>query len=93
MCNLDDHYLEMLKTHLKAEFVPVIPPLLDQSRSQDEQALKNLSRSFSAFAIHHIAQAEKATAGQAVVDDFDDYGIDAIYYQASSETLYLIQSK
>ena len=28
-----------------------------------------------------------------MVDDFDDYGIDAIYYQAASETLYLFQGK
>ena len=27
------------------------------------------------------------------MDDFDDFGIDAIYYQAPSETLYLVQSK
>ena len=28
-----------------------------------------------------------------VVDDFDDFGIDAVYYQGSSETLFLLQGK
>ena len=83
----------MLKSHLETEFVPLIPPLLDTTPPPEQQDRKNLSRAFSAFSVHHITQISKPDAGQAVVDDFDDFGIDAIYYLAPSETLYLVQSK
>ena len=32
-------------------------------------------------------------ACQAVVDDFDDFGLDAIFYDSQTETIYLVQSK
>src|SRR5690625_7491419 len=33
------------------------------------------------------------TAAKAVVDDYNDKGIDAIYYHDDEKTLYLVQSK
>lgn len=33
------------------------------------------------------------TAAKAVVDDYEDHGIDAIYYHEADQTLYLVQSK
>jgi len=57
------------------------------------QARKNLSRSFSAFAVRKLCDISAEDAAKSVVDDFDDFGLDAIYYHAPTETLYLVQSK
>ena len=59
----------------------------------DQQRRKNLSRAFSAFALNRICGISVNDAVAAVVDDFDDFGVDAVYYHARSETLYLVQAK
>jgi len=91
--SLSDQELTLLKSSLESRFVPHLPPLIDQRKSASEQITKNCSRALSAFVIKHIADLSDKDACKHVTDDFDDKGIDAIYYQASSQTLYLIQSK
>ena len=83
----------MLEQALEAGYVPHLPALLDTTKPAAEQQKKNRSRAFSAFALHNICGIPKIDAAKAVIDDFDDYGIDAIYYHAPTETLYLVQSK
>jgi hypothetical protein len=90
---LTDQELTLLKTALDSRFVPHLPALIDQKKSVSERVTKNCSRALSAFVIKHIADLSETDACQYVTDDFDDKGVDAIYYQASSQTLYLIQSK
>lgn len=82
----------ILKRHLEAVYVPHLPKLL-QPKSVAEDLSKNIDRSFAAFALDHICQIDPKKAARAVVDDFDDYGIDAIYYHARTKTLYLVQAK
>ncbi len=82
----------ILKLHLEKVYVPHLPKLL-QPKTPDEDLKKNIDRSFAAFAIDHICQIDPKRAARSVVDDFDDYGIDAIYYHARTKTLYLVQAK
>ena len=70
-----------------------LPPILDTTKSAEQLVLKNLSRAFSAFALQQQCGISAAVAAKAVVDDFNDKGVDAIYYYAPTETLYLVQSK
>lgn len=93
MTALSAHHLVMLEAVLDKDFVPSLPPLLDQTRPIDELVRKNRSRAFSAYALHNLCQVPNADASKAVIDDFDDYGVDAVYNHASSETLYIVQSK
>lgn len=93
MSALEQHHYVTLEHVLDAEFLPNLPPLLDTKKPADEQLRKNRSRAFSAFALHNICDIPKVDAAKAVIDDFDDYGVDAIYYHAQTETLYLVQSK
>ncbi len=93
MNGLQPHNLTLLEHALADGFVAHLPPLLDQTRPAEEQRRKNLSRAFSAFALHRICEIPPIDAAKAVIDDFDDYGVDAIYYHASTETVYLVQSK
>ncbi len=93
MAPLSADYMTLLESALRADFVPHLPPLQDQTKPADQQDKKNLSRAFSAFALHKLCEISPTDAAAAVVDDFDDFGIDAVYYQGSSETLFLVQGK
>ena len=93
MAPLSADYMTLLQTALRADFVPHLPPLQDQTKPADQQDKHNLSRAFSAFALHKLCEISPADAAAAVVDDFDDFGLDAVYYQGSSETLFLVQGK
>ncbi len=93
MSALADHHFALLQRNLTERFLAHLPPLIKTNEPTDKQAAKNLSRSFSAFALHHITGIPENEAAQAVVDDFFDVGVDAIYYYAPTETVYLVQSK
>lgn len=92
MAALEPQYMAILKKVLAARFVPSLPPLLGKVGAAD-QAAKQLSRAFSAFALHKLLDITPQAAAASVVDDFQDKGIDAIHYDAPSETLYLLQTK
>lgn len=92
MSALEPQYMAILKKVLAARFVPSLPPLLGRVSAAD-QAAKQLSRAFSAFALHKLLDITPQAAAASVVDDFQDKGIDAIHYDAPSETLYLLQTK
>lgn len=93
MSALEEHHRVVLQKVLDDEFIPYLPPLLNTKKSLEEQQQKNRSRAFSAFALCNICHISKHDAARSVIDDFDDYGVDAIYYHALTETLYLVQSK
>lgn len=82
----------LLDAKLAAAFVPHLPPLLLPKGGEDDR-VKNLSRALAAMAVSALCEVEPLEASQSVVDDYDDYGLDAIYYHASAETLYLVQGK
>lgn len=84
--------LEVLKKILKDRFVPHLQPLLGNGNPGDREN-KQISRAFSAFALQTLFNLDAVTAARAVVDDYDDKGIDAIYYHEDDKTLYLVQSK
>ncbi len=86
-------HLAILKEKLAAEFVPHLPPLLDQTKPADHMAAKNVSRALSAFALQKIAKLDTMTAAKAIVDDYEDNGIDAIHYHQPSKKLFIVQGK
>lgn len=93
MAALEPQYMTILKKVLADRFVPFLPPLLDAKKPAADQSAKQLSRAFSAFALHKMLDLLPQVAANAVVDDFQDKGIDAIHYHAPTETLYLLQTK
>ncbi len=82
----------LLETALRSDYIQHLPPLLQPKNSPEDEA-KNLSRALAAFAISALCDVAPKEAADAVVDDYDDFGLDAIYYHAPSETLYLVQGK
>lgn len=93
MAALTPDYMTILKKTLRERFVDSLPPLLDTKRTALEQQDKQLSRAFSAFVLHKLLDLTPAEAAAAVVDDFNDNGLDAIYYHEPTDTLYLLQTK
>lgn len=82
----------LLETVLRSDFVQHLPPLLQPKNTPEDEA-KNLSRALAAFALSALCDVAPKEAADAVVDDYDDFGVDAVYYHAPSETLYLVQGK
>lgn len=95
MAALKPEYMEMLKRVLEERFVKsrFLPELQDKTKKPEDLRQKNLSRAFSAFALQKLCDLSIQEAAKAVVDDFNDKGIDAIYYHEPKETLYLLQTK
>jgi hypothetical protein len=92
MAAIQPAMLAVLKKILNDRFVPHLTPLL--RATQEAQARnKQTSRALSAFALQLLFDVDPVTASRAVVDDFEDNGIDAIYYHEANKTLYLVQSK
>ncbi len=90
---LPTNFLNILKSKLETDFVPLLPELLNKERPKADQDKKQLSRAFSGFVLHKMLNLGIADAAQSVADDFDDNGLDAIHYEATSKTLYLVQTK
>jgi hypothetical protein len=93
MAAISPEYLTLLNKTLEKDFVPHLPALIDTTRPADQQKKKNCSRAFAAFAIANLCGIGRKEAAESVVDDFDDHGIDAVYYHGASETLYIVQAK
>jgi len=85
--------LTLFKAQLDEDYVPHLPPLLAAGRSPDHDARKNTSRALSAFAIHKLVGTDQETAAKSVIDDYEDHGIDAIFYNQSTKQLFFVQSK
>lgn len=91
---LSDEYLDILKRELGENYVPHLPPLQAlNGQTPEQQAIKQIARAFSAFVLNKHLDVAAQDAAKAVVDDFNDNGIDAIWYEKGNETLYLVQSK
>ena len=52
-----------------------------------------LSRALASLAIKSLAGTDPERAGKAVIDGHDDCGIDAVYFDAPTDTLFVVQSK
>jgi len=90
--SLNDAQRGLLEAVLRADFVAHLPTLL-QPKGHQQDGVKNLSRALAAFAVSALCDVSPKEAAESVVDDYDDFGVDAIYYHAPSETLYLVQGK
>lgn len=90
---LSDEHLTLLTSNLDTDYIAHLPPLLPNTKPPGEQATKNRSRAFSAFTLRHQLGISEKEAAEAVIDDFEDVGVDAIYLHGPSRTLYFVQTK
>lgn len=66
---------------------------LNPKVSESDKQKNFLSRALAAYALTIEAIADVDAAAASITDGFDDNGIDAIYYDRSAKTLWLVQSK
>lgn len=85
MAALSDEYQEILKRELAAQYVSHLPPLLPNKKSSQQNAEKQVNRALSAFLLHAKLGISARAAARSVVDDFEDNGIDALYFDAKAD--------
>ena len=90
---MSEIHLKRIQTILEKEFSKLID-LSDVEHVSDNDKEKHfLTRAQAALALSQIADVNNAVASSAIVDGFDDNGIDAIYFDNELRIVYVIQSK
>src|SRR6185437_3329736 len=82
-----------IKAFLDKTFDGLIDLTDIQKKPLDEQKKMFYSRSLAAFSLLSTCGISAEEAGIALVDGYDDGGIDAIYFDGASKNLWLVQSK
>lgn len=82
----------ILDAKLNAEFVPHLPAL-QQSQGAVKDAEKNLSRSFGGLAVSALCGVSPQVGAQSVTDDYNDYGLDAIFHNQAEQTMFFCSGK
>lgn len=86
--------LVALKAVLEERYVSFLPDLIARvDTSEEDRKKKQIARVFNAFVVQKYFDTSAQDAAAAVIDNFEDNGIDAIYYDAKSKCLALVQSK
>jgi hypothetical protein len=73
--------LRRIKNKLNENLANLIDMSDYANKRQEDKDKACLSRSYTAYSLVSLASAKEEEASQAIVDGFDDNGIDAIYYQ------------
>jgi hypothetical protein len=90
---MSEHTIRRIAGVIEAKFGGHID-LADWSGKPDhERQAAFLSRGLAALAIHRLTGADPETAGRAVTDGYNDGGIDAVYFDQITDTIYFVQSK
>jgi AIPR protein len=67
--------------------------IIGKGKTREEQARNFRSKSLAALALHALTGCGHEEASKAIVDGGGDGGIDALYFHAHAETLWVVQSK
>ncbi|MBU2977089.1 AIPR family protein [Alteromonas sp. C1M14] len=92
MAALQPQFIIPLKELLRQRYVPHLPPLLGQGGREDLPE-KQIARAFSAYVLQTRFGIDAKLAAQLVLDDYNDQGIDALYFDEKTRTLFIVQSK
>lgn len=94
MAAIKAEHFEALKQILDSRYVGMLPPLIPRNgESEEDKAKKQVSRAFNAFVIQKHFDASAQDAAISVIDNYNDNGIDAIYYDEKEKCLALVQGK
>jgi hypothetical protein len=88
-----DLHVQRLRAELERRFGSLVDMTDYRGKSDADRTAKLLSRSMAAFALVALEGASDADAAAAVVDEFNDNGIDAVYFNAAESKLVICQSK
>lgn len=91
--SLPDPKIVQIAEQLEQRFFATLPELKKPGTDPEKIRQNKLTRSLAAFAIASIADVDQVTAAASVIDDFDDNGLDAVYFDKPGRRLLLAQSK
>lgn len=86
-------HVNQLKARLKELFTGQIDLSDCKDKSPEDVESIFLSRALAAYTAHHLIGMQPSVAGAAIVDGYNDNGIDAIAFDESQSKLLLVQSK
>ena len=88
---------EVQHSQIKSKLLELTAPSIDISdiatASVADKEAQILSRSIAAATLKIVASIDDAAAASAIVDGGKDNGIDALYYDPQTKSLFLVQSK
>jgi AIPR protein len=89
---MSPHTITRIANVLKKQFEGLID-VSDVSDRVDQAEQLFLSRALAALCIKNLAGQDPASAANSVTDGFHDNGLDAVCFDARSDTLFLVQTK
>jgi AIPR protein len=90
---MSTHTIKRIAGVLDRQFGGAID-MSDYASRPEEQARQSfLSRALAALCIKNLALTDAEIAAGAVTDGFHDGGIDALYFDQTTDTLFIVQSK
>lgn len=90
---MSDLIIRRIKSFLTKEFDGLIDLSDINAKSREDQENFLLTRSLAACVLAFMAEIDKKTAAECVIDSFEDNGIDAIYYDVETNIVHVVQSK
>lgn len=82
---------------VEAEINRLFTDLIDMSDYEGKKANQKKdalnSRALAAYSLHTLAEVSPSKATEAIVDGYDDNGIDALLFSKKQNTLWLVQAK
>lgn len=86
-------HVNHIQSNCRQRFSTLIDMSDIKTTDAEERDVNFLSRALAAFAIAAAAKVEDMEAANSVVDEFQDDGIDAFYFDRAEHVAYLVQSK
>lgn len=82
-------------THIKTKLQEIYAGKIDTSDAKNPTDQENffLTRAFAAYSLQVLALLEPDQAAAAIVDGYEDNGIDAIHFDRKNKELWIVQSK
>ncbi len=86
-------HVNHIKTMIEQKFKDKIDVTDLAGKPREEIDKATLTRGLAAYSLYVLASVDVQTAVSAVVDGFDDNGIDAILFEKNQNILWIVQSK
>lgn len=90
---LSSFHIKQVESELDRLFTELIDMSDYAEKKTNEKQIAFRSRALAAYSLHVLADASPSQAAQAIVDGYDDNGIDALLFQKRQNTLWFVQSK
>jgi hypothetical protein len=86
-------HVNQIASNIRDRFEPIVDMSDVKTTDPGQREAQFLSRSLAAFVIAALAKIEDPEAAKAVVDEYQDDGIDGFFFSQTEHICYLVQSK